>query len=108
MSVKYPFTETELEQGILKLKCASSSLYSSYITDRQAAKDSEWRLAKIAKMQSVLFPLERYNYTYYAEDSINCLTIDEVGFLLQRANQLSNECGCANYVRPVTLPDPHI
>lgn len=106
---KYNFTQTELQRGILKLQCAASYQMEEWITDRREGDTTtNWRLDKIAQMNSVLFALERYNYTYYADDSINCLTIDEAGFLLQRANQLSGECGCSYTVRPVTLVEPHL
>lgn len=102
---KYAFTQTDLLRSILNLKCAAANADVLYITDRKNGLDGKCDHDKMVKMDAILFCLENYNYGYYAEDSINCLTIDEIAVLMQKGKQLSDECSCNPPTRPVTIPE---
>lgn len=104
MAAKYPFTTTDLLRSILNLKCAIGTEVGNMNTDLKNGKDVTKRQIKLSDMRVVLISLERYNPFYYADTSINCLTIDQVGILMQKAKQYGESCNCNSPTRPVTIP----
>jgi len=104
VAAKYPFSTEELLRSILNLKCAIGTEAGKACVDLKNGKSVEKRELRILNMNSVLHALELYNPFYYSDPSINCLTIDEMGVLMQKAKQYSGECGCNSPTRPVTIP----
>lgn len=105
MAPRYTFTTEELLRTILNLKCAIGSQGGKRITLLKNGKNVDKIDTKLDNMRVILWTLEQYNPFYYADPSINCLTIDETGILIQRAKQYSEECNCNAPVRPITIPD---
>lgn len=105
MAAKYTFTTTEILRTILNLQCAIGTEGGLRIDDLKNGKNVDKRNLRLSNMRVILWALQQYNIFYYAEDSINCLTIDQTGILIQRAKQYSQECNCNSPTRPITVPD---
>jgi hypothetical protein len=104
VAVKYSFTVTDILRSIANLKCAIGEQSALLITDLKNGNTSTLS-SKISDMQLLLYVMEGYNVNYLAEDSINCLSMDEMSSIMQKAKQLMELCGCNSPTRPVTIPD---
>lgn len=105
MTPRYPFTTTDLLRTIENLKCAIGTQGGLLMNDYKTGRYTKDRWQTLNDMQLILYCLEQYNPFYYAQTSINCLTIDEMGVLIQKANSLMELCACNNLVRAVTIPN---
>lgn len=105
VNMKYSYTVTDFLRTKQELKCAIGTQLGLLINGYKNGTNCINIEENMSSMQTLLFYMEMYNPNYFAPTSINCLTTDELNYLMQQADLLMKNCKCTNITLPVTIPD---
>lgn len=92
MASKYPFTEAEYDQTVLKAQFGISTISQRVQDMRKKGMPSPELDTKLFYLQICLYILQNYSYDYYTEETdvyINALTTDQMSFVFEQVTKWS-------------------